>query len=226
MTTSDYLTQLQLDKQNMVSNLTTKGITGLTGDETFTELVPEVLNIPSGSGLDWTAIGYSGEPIDIEEIYNYSLQIKNNWDASQTSLQSKFQDDKELMFFPLVDTSNATTTRSMFQYCSSLRVVPLINTSNVTTTYRMFNGCTSLTTIPILNTSNLTTISNMFYDCGNLTNESLDNILQMCININSNYSKAKTLAEIGFTSSTYSTSRIQALPHYQAFINAGWTIGY
>lgn len=50
MTTSDYLEQLVQDRDDLVDNLTTKGITGLTGDETFTELVPEVLNIPSGGG--------------------------------------------------------------------------------------------------------------------------------------------------------------------------------
>ena len=50
ITTSDYLNQLRTDKQDLVDNLTAKGISGLTGDETFTELVPEVLNIPSGGG--------------------------------------------------------------------------------------------------------------------------------------------------------------------------------
>lgn len=45
MTTADYLEQLQHDREDLVDNLETKGITGLTGDETFTELVPEVLNI-------------------------------------------------------------------------------------------------------------------------------------------------------------------------------------
>ena len=48
MTTADYLNQLEQDRQDLVTNLGTKGITGLVGDETFTELVPEVLNIPSG----------------------------------------------------------------------------------------------------------------------------------------------------------------------------------
>lgn len=47
-TISEQLTQLISDRDDLVDNLTTKGITGLTGDETFTELVPEVLNIPSG----------------------------------------------------------------------------------------------------------------------------------------------------------------------------------
>lgn len=49
-TTSDYLTQLQQDREDLVDNLEEKGITGLTGDETFTELVPEVLNIETGGG--------------------------------------------------------------------------------------------------------------------------------------------------------------------------------
>lgn len=49
MTTADYLNQLESDRQDLVDNLETKGITGLTGNETFTELVPEVLNISGGS---------------------------------------------------------------------------------------------------------------------------------------------------------------------------------
>jgi len=44
MAISDYLTSLINDRDNLVTNLTAMGITGLTGDETFTELVPEVLN--------------------------------------------------------------------------------------------------------------------------------------------------------------------------------------
>ncbi len=50
MTTQDYLDQLESDRSDMVDNLETKGITGLTGDETFTELVPEILNISGGGG--------------------------------------------------------------------------------------------------------------------------------------------------------------------------------
>ena len=42
-TIAEQLTQLERDRQDLVDNLETKGITGLSGDETFTELVPEVL---------------------------------------------------------------------------------------------------------------------------------------------------------------------------------------
>ena len=44
----DLLDNLENDRDTLVTNLTTQGITGLTGDETFTELVPEVLNIQTG----------------------------------------------------------------------------------------------------------------------------------------------------------------------------------
>lgn len=47
-----YLESLIDDKDTLADNLIAKGISGLTGDETFTELVPEVLNIPSGGGSE------------------------------------------------------------------------------------------------------------------------------------------------------------------------------
>ena len=50
MTTADYLNQLEQDREDFVDNLETKGISGLSGDETFTELVPQVLNISGGGG--------------------------------------------------------------------------------------------------------------------------------------------------------------------------------
>lgn len=49
-TIAQQLSQLEQDREDLVDNLETKGITGLTGDETFTELVPEVLNISGGGG--------------------------------------------------------------------------------------------------------------------------------------------------------------------------------
>lgn len=48
-TTQEYLSQLQADKQTLVNNLTTKGVSA-SNEETFTTLVPKVLDIDSGSG--------------------------------------------------------------------------------------------------------------------------------------------------------------------------------
>jgi hypothetical protein len=94
---------------------------------------------------------------------------------------------------------------------------------------KMFQNCYNLASVPLLDTSAITgssSFASMFTNCYNLTDTSLDNILQMCINA-TGYTGNKTLSALGFTNSTiYSESRIQALPHYQAFVNAGWTIGY
>lgn len=53
-TTSDYLTQLQQDRLDLIDNLEAQGIDDLTGNETFTELVPRVLDIQTGGGKEKT----------------------------------------------------------------------------------------------------------------------------------------------------------------------------
>lgn len=206
----------------------------------------------SGGGsseFDWSAIGYSETPQGIVDAYNYALGIKNNWDATRTSLSNKFKNDKQLTFMPLVDTSNATTTYGMFEGCNTLVSVPLLNTSNVNNMANMFkscyvlkeipsldtsnvtsinntfNACYSLTTLPQLDFSSVTNIQNAFVTCTSLTDTSLNNILLSCIGMTS-YTGTKTLLHMGFNITNYPASRIQALPNYQDFINAGWTIGY
>lgn len=153
-----------------------------------------------GSDLDWTALGYTKRPQAIDEDYAYAKQIKDNW-VPATSLSGKFQNDSNLYFMPLVDTSTTTNFNNMFR------------------------DCYWLTTIPILDMSQATSFNYMFYECSRLSDESLNNILQMAINATS-YTGAKYLTQFGFSSSYYPATRIKALPNYQAFIDAGWTIGY
>lgn len=82
-TISEQLTQLISDRDDLVSNLTTKGISGLTGDETFTELVPEVLNITGGgsSGVTFDNVAY-GLTQPSASSYKY-------WIPVDTTKQSK-----------------------------------------------------------------------------------------------------------------------------------------
>jgi hypothetical protein len=169
--------------------------------------------IVEGYSLSYSFKYYQGETIPLLDTSNV------------TDMSYMFRYANNLRTIPLLDTSRVTTMASMFQNCSNLIEIPLLNTAEVIYMGTMFNGCTRLETIPILNTSKATTIGNMFVGCGSLTDNSLDNILQMCINAIS-YTGAKTLAVVGLTSTYYSAERIQALPHYQDFINAGWTIGY
>jgi len=269
------------------------------GDDTpilASEFDTEITNLPSGgSSHDWSVIGYNGEPKSLQEMFDYSKEIYDNWDNTIIDLNSKFSRDKKLIWFPLVDTSNVTNMGSMFNNCASLKEipqfdtskvtnmgsmfasctslkeVPQLNTSNVTNMSSMFASCTSLKEVPQLNTSNVTNMSsmfnncaslkeipqfdtsnvtnmsnmfrycellenvpqfdtsnvtnmsNMFYLCNKLTDTSIDNILQFCIT-----SKIKNgkLQYLGFDSNVYPINRIKALPHYQDFLDAGWTIGY
>ena len=86
-TTADYLTQLEEDRQDLVDNLETKGITGLSGNETFTELVPEVLNIPSGGGNDAITVTLNfvdqdtGDTIPITDLSSLEIEFDSWWQS-------------------------------------------------------------------------------------------------------------------------------------------------
>ena len=156
--------------------------------------------------------------------YLEEIPLLNTSSINNTS--SMFNSCKSITTIPLLNTSNVTSMGYMFYNCSSLISIPLLDTSRVTNMSNMFNGCTSLTTIPLLNTTKTTNMNNMFANCPNLTNDSLNNILGMCINVPSNYQYTKTLYNMGIKSNDYSAQLIQSLSNYQDFINAGWTIGY
>ena len=204
------------------------GITGLTGDETFTELVPEVLNISGGANLS----DYFGSSIGASSYIGGSSMpglmyviksVPDDLTFSGTSASGSFKCCVGLTSMPLLDTSNITDMSYMFAYCTSLTSIPLLNTSSVTNMRTMFQGCTNFTTLPLLNTTNVTDMSYMFDNCRNLTNDSLNNLLKMCSNVSSNYTGTKTLNRI-FNGNYYNSATIEGLSNYQDFVNAGWTI--
>lgn len=145
--------------------------------------------------------------------------------SNVTTMSNLFYGCYALENFPIFDTSSGEYMEYMFASCYSIVSCPLIDTSSAKDMSFMFQNCSSLQNVPILSTSSVTNMNSMFTSCTKLTDESLDNILQMCINATS-YSGTKTLSTLGFRSTSYKVAKIQALPHYQDFINAGWTIGY
>lgn len=149
-TTSDYLTQLQNDKATLVDNLTTKGVTA-SDDETFTELVPKVLDISSGGDVvitDASYLFYNGARTDYLEAI-------------------------------LDACKNVTNCAYMFYNCTELTSLDLsnFNTANVTTMFNMFNLCRSLEKIDLSNfdVSKVTNMRSMFYNCNSLSKVIIDN---------------------------------------------------
>ena len=198
MTTSDYLNQLEQDREDLIDNLETQGITGLSGDETFTELVPEVLNIQSGGDIsDYFNTELTTNTMETNGNTIFSKLIKRlpniTIGSGVTSLSAAFEQFKgtqlptitgignitnfertfsycsNMTSFPLIDTSSGTNFSSMFSNCISLTSVPKINTSSGTNFSSMFSGCDAITTIPLIDTSKGTNFSSMFESCDNLT---------------------------------------------------------
>ena len=182
-------------------------------------------------------------------LRDYNLMFMPLVDISKASaLNNMFQYCNALIQVADLDYSNATNLDYIFNNCNQLKSISNFNVNGrmqysfdtcskletikgnlKPTSLRMaFNNWKKIKNIPLIDGSNLSgsnSLQGSFTNCPNLTDTSLDNILQMCISATS-YAGTKTLARLGFVVDNYPTSRIQALPHYQAFLNAGWTIGY
>ena len=168
-TISQNLAQLKQDREDLIDNLETQGITGLTGNETFTELVPEVLNISGGDVKDYFTDKISkGSTIYAPGIIS-SIKKIPTLTADGTSLENAFSNCTSLTTIPLLDTSSVTNMRNMFYSCYRLTTIPLLDTSSVMDMYGMFYSCVALTTIPLLDTSSVTNMGNMFFSCTSLT---------------------------------------------------------
>lgn len=151
----------------------------------------------------------------VEELNMPSVKFMDNTFYNCTNL-------KEIN---LITTSSLTSMQKTFEYCSELETLPFFNTSSVTTFKEFCAYCTKLKNVPQLDFSSATILSSAFLNCSNLTDESLNNILGSCISATS-YTGTKTLNYLGLTKSIIGeNARVEALPNYQAFVNAGWTIG-
>jgi len=238
---------------------TSNGTLNITPDTGYDGLnnVQVIVNVPQesqGFSPDWTELGYNETPQGLIDQFNISKSILENWNPRKTDLTNEFYSNyQDVIFCPLIDTSNATTMQNMFLQCSIVEL-PKLNTSNVTnfdsfckeseslskvnqidiskatSLYSMFEGCSSLTSFPDgLRGTDVVNAGYMFTQCFKLSDESLNNILKMCTTFTSpDYNAAnKTLKYIGISHTKYyPQSRIESLPNYQDFIDAGWTTGY
>lgn len=176
---------------------------------------------PTPSGDYFTALTNGGTqtPGILSCIKTFPADIE----VSGTSLAYTFKNCTGLTQVPLFDTSNVKNMTQTFYNCYSITEIPKLDTSSVTNFMMTFFQCSSLVTIPVLDTSSATSLDSTFSSCFNFSNETLNNILIMCINAK-NYSGNKTLYATGLSSSY--AGRIPSLPKYQDFLDAGWTMGF
>lgn len=166
-----------LNNQSKEIEINKNGETIITYDEGYTGLEQVTVNVNVTSqggegGNSFSVIGYTEVPQYIQDGIDYSKEIYDNWDASITNRSNAFKGDTQLIYFPLVDTSNVTDMIYMFAYCSNLQYVPnIVVSNNVTNMNSMFYNCYNLTSLDLSNfdTSNVTIMTEMFYNCRNLT---------------------------------------------------------
>lgn len=157
-------------------------------------------------------------------IFKIIEKIPDNIKLSDTTNASyMFNQCSALKEIPFLDFSRVTHMTGTFNQCASLESIPALNTSKVQNMSIAFQSCSSLKNVPALDASSVTDMRSVFTACPNLTDESLNNILTMCITAAS-YPMGKTLKSMGLTKAQ--TTRCQSLPNYQAFLDAGWTTGY
>lgn len=156
-------------------------------------------------------------------------------DTSQiTSFSGFFRYCKQITSLPYFDTSNGTNFSQMCENDTKAVSFPQIDTSNGTNFNYMFMNCKALVNVPVLDWSKATALENVFGGrgsggqgaCTNLSNESLNNILEMCINATAYIQQGTnmTLSYIGLTSTQATTC--QSLSNWNDFVEAGWTSGY
>ena len=151
--------------------------------------------------------------------------IPNFNTSNVTSMANTFMSCLNLTTVPNLDTSNVISTARMFCDCTNLTTVPNLDTSNVTDMAIAFQNCYNLVDVPQLNTSNITNMRQTFCNCNNLSNESIQNIINMCLNSNITASSDKTLLTSSWNSpfamSTINNSYYQN--RWAELDAAGWT---
>lgn len=124
--------------------------------------------------------------------------------------------------------TGAYSTKYMFGWCSKLVAAPQFTVTHIREVERMFTYCTALVNVPVYTFDKYTTkIDGMFYGCTSLSNESLNNILQTCINSFSSTSMSssrKNLKYLGLTQTQAETCT--TLSNWEELRTKGWTTGY
>lgn len=182
----------------------------------------------SGGDRDWSEIGYSSEPSSIQDGFDYAKNIYDNWN-NPSHLVNKFNNDCNLMFMPLVNTSNAHSFNNAFANCKSLIYLPLLDTSNVTEFYYAFFNCSALQYVPSLDFSKGTDFESAFSNCSSLKEvpnlnfssaTSLFRTFQACINLKTlpkiNASNVTRITEVvGYSSSSGGCIKLENLGGFE-----------
>lgn len=208
-TTQEYLSQLQTDKQTLVDNLVTKGVSA-SNDETFTSLVPKVLDIPSGSGDliidDASYLFYEGARVNyLSEILSLCKNVTDTSFMFTRWINSSLPSSLDLSNF---DTSSVTTMNNMFNSASQISELNLSNwdLTNVLNISGMFAGMSNIVSLDVSswkNTAKIMNMNNTFASMLRINNINLGNFDTSSVtNMSSMFSNCPQLIKADISSFT------------------------
>jgi len=129
----------------------------------------EIESIPSGSGHDWSTIGFEQEPTGSRAAYQRAVALKNNWDPNTTTMPTNKFQQSDLVYMPDIDMRGITTTDAFKNCFQCLGYV----------TYSSFNlpySKSALTAVAKIKAKPYGSISEMFSSCRRLTELDLSGI--------------------------------------------------
>ena len=150
------------------------------------EMADAVRNIPSGGGVDYSALesvlsdgytDYSYYFYDKELITEAPSEILQHT-ASGTHFAYMFYNNKALTAFPPIDISNGIDFNRFLYGCSALTEVPVLDTQKCDNAGYFFSYCSKLVTIGGIDISKARTISSMFVGCDALENITFNGVIK------------------------------------------------
>lgn len=215
------ISRLKNAKVSIKTAIENKGVTVGSGTiDTYASKIDEINTEGDYFGeITETQYAYMGG-----SIVKVIKKIPENLVISSTHIDYLFEFCSSITTIPNLNLSSVVGTRYMFNGCTSLTSMSNINLPELVDAAYMFNNCNALTDVPALNAPKLSIMQNMFLGCTALSESSLNNILSLCANSAVTTEDYKTLKYIGLTESQ--ATKCTTLSNYQAFLNAGWTMGY
>lgn len=130
-------------------------------DAPFDEMARTITGMSWGAG--WFAeIGYGENETALIQSVEYSKRIADGWDPLLTSIGGRVTAYPELVFAPMVDTSQVQSFESALRGMPRLVFVPQWDTSNVTNMNACFWGTANLIEAPKWDYSKVTILDNAF----------------------------------------------------------------
>ena len=241
ITHSDLAKKIGLKAENIKEGQTYLGITGtMPNNNANLEITEESLDFSTDRSLPQltlTTIDFTGMDLSKVKHWHYAFwnykklkEVKGiDFVNPNTSAYWMFCGCDSLEIFPeMKNTQNVVDFARAFQECKKLKTIEYFDTSNANDLSYMCIGCSELVNFPALNASKtrIGGLSDMFSNCPNLSDESLNNILAMCISANATHANAaygnKSLTQYLKLTSTQA-NKCKSLSNWSAFIAAGWT---